>query len=103
MVRSQTLRLELMRAGGRGGLTHVTLNRLTITHTTGAGPTAIYLLNATFSTVSHCKLSNYGWGITVDSTGTSNNSYTDNTFTLVSSPFVVNGPVAIGIPMLVLH
>jgi hypothetical protein len=102
MVRSQTFTIGIDAGqGGRGGLTHVTLNRLTITHPQGAlvQTTAIYLLNATFSTVSHCNLSNYAIGTYVDSTSSSHNSYTDNTFRSVSFPFTVSGPDAIGIPM----
>jgi hypothetical protein len=86
--------------GGRGGLTNVTLNKLTITHPQAAVvQTTAIALSATFSTVSHCNLSSYEWGITFNTTGITNNSYTDNTFTSVTSPFLAGGSGVIGIPI----
>lgn len=91
--------------GGHEGLTNLTFNNLTITHPIGAGAqtTAIYL-TATDSAVTNCHLSYYEFGIILDSTGVATNSYTDNSFTFVASPFYVeNGnpstdPVVITIP-----
>jgi hypothetical protein len=75
--------------GGHDGLTNITLDHLTITHPLGAGvqTTAIYL-PTTASTVSYCNLRSYEFGIRTNRTGSvANNSYKNNTFALVDSPF----------------
>jgi hypothetical protein len=98
--------------GGHDGLTKITLDHLTISHPLGSGSqtTAIYF-PTTASTVSYCNLSGYEFGIRLNRTGsTANNSYKNNTFALVDSPFFFeNGdssstdPVVIGIPMVTEH
>jgi hypothetical protein len=90
--------------GGRASLINVTLNKLNITHPQAAVvQTTAIALSAKFSTVSNCNLSHYEFGITLNSTSIANNSYTYNTFTSVSSPFLVAGSVLIGIPMVTDH
>jgi len=93
--------------GGHAGLTNITLDHLTITHFLVYGLTAISF-PTTASTVSYCNFSRYEVGISFNGTGsTANNSYKDNTFALVDSPFFCgNGggdPVVIGIPMVTEH
>lgn len=72
------------------GLTNITLDHLTITNPLGVGSgqtTAIYL-PTTASTVSYCNLRSYDFGIRTNRTGSvANNSYKNNTFALVASPF----------------
>jgi hypothetical protein len=76
--------------GGHDGLTNITLDHLTITNPLGVGSgqtTAIYL-PTTASTVSYCNLRSYEFGIRTNRTGSvANNSYKNNTFALVDSPF----------------
>jgi hypothetical protein len=97
--------------GGHDGLTSITLDHLTIAHGLGTGTqtTAIYL-PTTASTVSYCNLSSYEFGIRLNRTGsTANNSYKNNTFALVDSPFFFENndssadPVVIGIPLVTEH
>lgn len=96
--------------GGRATLTNVTLNNLTITHPKGAlVQTTAISLSAISSTVSNCNLSSYESGITLDATATKpENSYTNNEFTLVNSPFEIGtvtstNPVVIRIPQIILQ
>lgn len=75
--------------GGHDGLTNITLDHLTITHPASPAfqTTAIYL-PTTASIVSYCNLRSYEFGIRTNRTGSvPNNSYKNNTFALVDSPF----------------
>jgi hypothetical protein len=92
------------------GLTHITLDHLTVSHPALLiGQTTGLYLSATASTVSDCNLLSYGFGINITGSalGVANNTYKNNTFTQVTSPFFMfplgPGPIIFGIPSVTEH
>ena len=96
--------------GGRGNLTDLTVDNLTITHPASAPvQTTAVTFSCSFSMVTNCRISDYEYGIGENEYGPGNNSFQKNRFTNVSSPLLLMNigtgktPIVVEIPLISEH